>query len=327
MQEKVTVIIPNYNGKHFMEPCLSSLEKQTFRSFRVLVVDNASTDGSLEFMAEKYPDVEVVALDQNYGFSRAVNEGIRRSRAPYVLLLNNDTTVDPHFLEEMVKAIRISPSIFSVSSRMIQMYHPHLLDSAGDFYTILGWGFGRGKDHPADSYTAADRVFTACAGAAIYRRSVFGKIGYFDEAHFAYLEDIDIGYRARIFGWKNTYCPTALVYHVGSGTSGSKYNSFKVKLSARNSVYLNYKNMPLLQLAVNFLPLLAGCLVKYLFFLRSGFGKDYREGLMEGLRTAKQQTKVPFHLRHLPWYFQIEWELIRNTVTYFKEWFTKKNAG
>ena len=124
MQEKVTVIIPNYNGKHFMEPCLSSLEKQTFRSFRVLVVDNASTDGSLEFMAEKYPDIEVVALDQNYGFSRAVNEGIRRSRAPYVLLLNNDTTVDPHFLEEMVKAIRISPSIFSVSSRMIQMYHP-----------------------------------------------------------------------------------------------------------------------------------------------------------------------------------------------------------
>ena len=98
MQEKVTVIIPNYNGKHFMEPCLSSLEKQTFRSFRVLVVDNASTDGSLEFMAEKYPDIEVVALDQNYGFSRAVNEGIRRSRAPYVLLLNNDTTVDPHFL-------------------------------------------------------------------------------------------------------------------------------------------------------------------------------------------------------------------------------------
>ena len=89
---------------------------------------------------------------------------------------------------------------------------------------------------------------------------------------------------------------------------------------------MNYKNMPLLQLAVNFPPLLAGCLVKYFFFLRSGFGKDYREGLMEGLRTAKQQTKVPFHLRHLPWYFQIEWELIRNTVTYFKEWFTKKKC-
>ena len=158
------------------------------------------------------------------------------------------------------------------------------------------------------------------------RRSVFGKIGYFDESHFAYLEDIDVGYRARIYGYKNMYCPTALVYHVGSGTSGSKYNSFKVKLSARNSVYLNYKNMPLAQLVINFLPLLLGYFVKYLFFLKKGFGKDYREGISDGIHTVKQQKKVPFRLRHLPFYFQIEWELIRNTFTYFKEWFSKKNA-
>ena len=326
MKEIVTVIIPNYNGKHFMEPCLSSLEKQTFKNYRILVVDNASSDGSLEFMKENYPDIEVLPLDQNYGFSRAVNEGIRHSHTPYVLLLNNDTTVDPHFIEEMVNSIRISPRIFSVSSKMIQMYHPELIDSAGDFYTILGWGFGRGKDHSSKKYTSADKIFTACAGAAIYRRSVFGKIGYFDESHFAYLEDIDVGYRARIYGYQNTYCPSALVYHVGSGTSGSKYNSFKVKLSARNSVYLNYKNMPLAQLVINFLPLLLGYFVKYLFFLKKGFGKDYREGISDGIHTVKQQKKVPFRLRHLPFYFQIEWELIRNTFTYFKEWFSKKNA-
>lgn len=326
MKEKVTVIIPNYNGKHFMEACLSSLEKQTYHAYKILVVDNASSDGSIEFMQKNYPDIELIALDQNYGFSKAVNVGILHSTTPYVLLLNNDTTVDPHFLEEMVAAIRTSPHNFSVSSKMIQMYHPDLIDSAGDFYTILGWGFGRGKDHSVQKYNTPDETFTACAGAAIYRRKVFDKIGLFDENHFAYLEDIDIGYRARIYGFKNKYCPSALVYHVGSGTSGSKYNSFKVKLSARNSVYLNYKNMPLLQLIINILPLFLGYAVKYLFFQKKGFGKDYQDGFKEGIRKARQQKKVPFHLRHLPYYFSIELELICNTFLYFKEWFSKKNA-
>lgn len=327
MKEKVTIIIPNYNGKHFMEPCLSSLEKQTCQSYKILIVDNASSDGSVEFMKKNYPDIEVISLDQNYGFSKAVNVGILHSHTPYVLLLNNDTTVDPHFLEEMIQAIRISPHIFSVSSKMIQMYHPDLIDSAGDFYTILGWGFGRGKNHSAKKYNISDHIFSACAGAAIYRRSIFDRIGLFDENHFAYLEDIDIGYRARIYGYKNIYCPTALVYHVGSGTSGSKYNSFKVKLSARNSIYLNYKNMPLLQLIINLLPLSLGYLVKYCFFLKSGLGRDYRQGIIEGLKNVRQQNKTHFHIRHLPCYFIIEWELIRNTILYFKEWFSKKNAS
>ena len=133
-----------------------------------------------------------------------------------------------------------------------------------------------------------------------------------------------MGYRAKIYGYQNMYCPTALVYHVGSGTSGSKYNSFKVKLSARNSVYLNYKNMPLLQLILNFIPLAAGYLIKYLFFCRKGFARDYREGLAEGFRSLKEQKKVPFHLRHLSNYCGIEIELIGNTFSYAKDWFTRK---
>ena len=126
---KVTIIIPNYNGCHFMEPCLASLKKQTFKDYGILVVDNASTDGSVEFVKENYPEIEVIALKENYGFSKAVNIGIRRSRTPYVILLNNDTTADPHYLEEMVKAIEQSPRIFSVSSKMIQMYHPELIET------------------------------------------------------------------------------------------------------------------------------------------------------------------------------------------------------
>lgn len=288
---KVTIVIPNYNGKHFMEPCLSSLSEQTYKNFHILVVDNASSDGSIEYMEENYPDIELIKLQKNFGFSKAVNIGIQHSRTPYVILLNNDTTVDTRYVEEMVKAIEKSPKIFSVSSKMIQMYHPELIDSAGDLYTLLGWGVCRGCGRPVSNYQKYDEIFTACAGAAIYRRSVFDEIGYFDENHFAYLEDIDIGYRARIYGYYNMYCPTALVYHVGSGTSGSKYNSFKVKLAARNNLYLNYKNMPALQLVLNFIPLAIGYFVKYLFFCKIGFGKDYKEGFIEGLQTAKQQKK------------------------------------
>lgn len=324
MNTKVTIVIPNYNGKHFMEPCLASLKEQTCQDFQILVVDNASEDGSIPYMKEHYPEINVIALDKNYGFSKAVNVGIRHSHTPYVILLNNDTTVDPHYVEEMLKAISRSPRIFSVSSKMIQMYHPELIDSAGDLYTVIGWGVCRGTGRPVEKYTKPDEIFTACAGAAIYRRSAFKKIGYFDESHFAYLEDIDIGYRAKIYGYKNMYCPTALVYHVGSGTSGSKYNSFKVKLSSRNSVYLNYKNMPAGQLILNFPALLAGYLVKYLFFIKKGFGKDYLAGIKEGLKNVRHLKKVPFQKRHLTSYVSIEIELILHTLSYARDWFSRK---
>lgn len=321
---KVTIIIPNYNGRHFMQPCLESLEKQLYRDFRILIIDNASEDGSVAYIAENYPSLEIISLDKNYGFSKAVNTGIIHAHTPYVLLLNNDTIVDIHFVGEMVKAIEASSHIFSVSSKMIQMHHPELIDSAGDLYTLMGWGVCRGAGRPVSNYTNTDHIFTACAGAAIYRKKVFEKIGLFDEAHFAYLEDIDVGYRARIYGYHNIYCPTALVYHVGSGTSGSKYNSFKVKLSARNSIYLNYKNMPLLQWILNFIPLLAGYAIKLCFFQKIGFGKDYMEGITEGLRTKKKCKKVPYHSKHLFNYIKIELDLLIYTFHYASDWLQRK---
>ena len=142
-----------------MEPCLQSLSEQTCRDFKVLVVDNASSDGSLEYMSEHYPDIEVISLKKNYGFGKAVNVGIEHSTTPYVILLNNDTTVDTHYVEEMIKAIEKSPRIFSVSSKMIQMYHPELIDSAGDLYTLMGWGVCRGTGRPVSNYTKADQIF------------------------------------------------------------------------------------------------------------------------------------------------------------------------
>lgn len=321
---KITIIIPNYNGKRFLKPCLESLAVQSCTDFRILVVDNHSTDGSIEYIQTHYPNVRLLKLKKNYGFSAAVNAGIRRSATPYVILLNNDTTVEPCFVEELLKAIEQSPGIFSVSSKMLQMHHPDLIDGAGDLYTLPGWSVARGAGRPADNYSAPGPVFSACAGAAIYRRSVFEEIGLFDVSHFAYLEDIDIGYRARIYGYQNRYCPTAIVYHVGSGTSGSKYNSFKVRTSARNSIWLVYKNMPFLQLLLNLIPLLAGFFIKGIFFCKTGFGKDYLEGLLEGIRGLKKCRKVRFSPRHLLSYIKIEALLILYTFLYMEDWGNRK---
>lgn len=315
--KKVTIIIPNYNGLAFLEPCLAALETQTCRDFEVLVVDNGSADGSAEWLRER--QIPSLFLGKNMGFSGAVNAGIQSSRTPYVILLNNDTEVQPEYVAELLKEIESSPRIFSVSPKMIQMHHRDLMDDAGDMYSIMGWAYQRGVGQEIERYNRPCYVFSACAGAAIYRRQIFNEIGYFDEIHFAYLEDIDIGYRAKIAGYYNRYCPTAVVYHVGSGTSGSKYNSFKVKLAARNNVYLNYKNMPVLQLLLNSIPIGLGILGKYFFFKKLGFEKDYVAGILEGLRTAHRTKKVPCRKENFYNYLAIQWELIYGAALYIYE--------
>ena len=324
MEIKTTIIIPNYNGLSFMEPCFESLKEQTVRDFKVLVVDNGSTDGSVEWLKEHR--VPSIFLKENTGFSGAVNTGIRAADTPYVLLLNNDTRVEPGFVAAMERAMDQSPKIFSVSSRMIQMYHPELLDDAGDMYSILGWAYQRGVGRSVNLYQKSCRVFSACAGAAIYRRAVFDEIGLFDELHFAYLEDIDVGWRAKLYGYDNVYCPDAAVYHVGSGTSGSRYNSFKVRLAARNCIYLNYKNMPGWQILLNAPFLLAGIFVKYLFFVKNGFGGDYVSGLKEGIRTRKQCRRVPGLLKRFGAGLKVQFEMICGTGLYVYEFLRRQAA-
>ena len=322
MAGKVTVVIPNYNGLKFMEPCFAALEAQSEKDFDVLVVDNGSTDGSVEWLKES--GIPSVFLPENIGFPGAVNIGIKKAETPYVILLNNDTEPKPDYIREMIRMIERSPKIFSVSSRIIQLHHKELMDDAGDMYSLLGWAFQRGVGQPVAGYKKPCRVFAACAAAAIYRREVFEEIGYFDESHFAYLEDVDVGYRARIYGYDNVYCPAAELYHVGSGTSGSKYNSFKVKLAARNNLYLNYKNMPLLQLLFNLPFLLIGTGIKYLFFKKMDFAADYAEGFLEGIKTLGKCKKVPFRAEHIGNYLQIEWELFTGTLLYVWEFLKRR---
>lgn len=322
MPKKVTVIIPNYNGLKFMEPCFEALGRQNYKDYQVLVIDNGSGDGSVDWLKEK--GIPSVFLEENTGFSGAVNIGIKAADTPYVLLLNNDTEVQPDFVGELVRAIDSSPRIFSVSSKMIQLSHRDLMDDAGDMFSVLGWAYQRGVGQSVSRYQKPYRIFSACAGAAIYRRAVFDEIGVFDPLHFAYLEDIDVGYRAQLYGYKNIYCPTAVVFHVGSGTSGSKYNSFKVKLASRNTVYLIYKNMPFLQIFINLLPILAGVLLKYQFFKNIGFEKDYLDGIREGIKTLSRCRRVKLGPGCVVRYLKMELFLIWGTFLYVYEFSTRK---
>lgn len=313
MQE-ISVIIPNYNGIAYLDGVLSSLERQTFTDFEVILVDNGSTDGSASFAAFSYPWVHVIQLSDNFGFSRAVNEGIRASRAPYVLLLNNDTEAAEDFLENMYAAICRRKKAFSCGAKMVQFFDRDRLDDAGNFYNALGWAFARGKGRSVQGFDKEEKVFASCAGAAIYRKQIFEKIGYFDEEHFAYLEDLDVCYRARIEGYENWYAPKAVVYHVGSGTSGSRYNQFKTRYSSRNNIYLIYKNMPFLQILLNLPFLAAGFGIKILFFAAKGMGREYLAGIKNGFQLSKKGRKYPFRWKNLPHYGKIQLELWANMV-------------
>ncbi|MBO4980566.1 MAG: glycosyltransferase family 2 protein [Lachnospiraceae bacterium] len=325
--KEIAVVIPNYNGRTYLTDCLMALEQETrdpqTPEFEVIVVDNGSTDGSVPLLTEQWPRVRKILLQENTGFCHAVNVGIQASQAPYVILLNNDTKIKSGFIKGLHRAINRDPKAFSVSARMLMWDRPELVDDAGDYYCALGWAFARGKGRPAEQYDRPVKVFSACGGAAIYRRSVFAEIGLFDEAHFAYLEDLDIGYRAKIYGYHNLYEPSARVLHYGSASSGSRYNEWKTRLASANSVYVIGKNMPLLQILWNLPLLLVGYFIKFLFFCRKKMGMTYLKGCARGLARCfsveGRRNRVPFRLKNLKNYLVIQWELWANFLRFLKK--------
>ena len=286
--KSITIVIPNLNGMRYLDGCLKSLQEQSERDFEIILIDNGSTDGSVGWVRSHYPGVKIRAFHRNTGFCRAVNEGIRLSRTEYVLLLNNDVVCDPRMVEQLHRAMEEKPLAFSCCAKLLQLHDPSKIDDAGNWYTALGWAFARGKGKKRELYTKEERVFACCAACAIYRRSMLEKTGLFDERHFAYLEDIDIGYRAQRCGFENWYIPQAVVYHAGSATSGSRHNAFKVSLSSRNSVWLVKKNMPVYQVVLNFPFLAAGFAVKLAYFSRKGFGREYAAGLWKGIVSGRK---------------------------------------
>lgn len=280
-EREVTVVIPNLNGIQYIGDCLDSLLEGTMVP-EIIVVDNASDDGSFELVRDHYPEVTLLRLKTNTGFCHAVNSGLRITRTDYVMLLNNDTRVDAGCVRSLYTALIQSGRAFSAQAKMLSMKDPDVIDDAGDFYCALGWAFARGKAQQKDLFSEPSEIFSACAGAAMYRRALFDRIGYFDERHYCYLEDVDLGWRAKIFGCHNLYEPSAIVYHAGSATSGSTYNEFKEQMAAGNNWYLLWKNMPAFQYALNMPLIMLGIAVKKKYFTKKGLGKAYEEGLERG---------------------------------------------
>ena len=270
MAKKINIIIPNWNGRSFIGNCLDSLRKQTFQEIETVVVDNGSTDGSVEYIRSEYPEVRVIALDYNKGFAGGVNEGIRNTDGELVFLLNNDTVLDPNCIEALYRASLEFPQISFFASKMLfskitgvtvfagkisSMESPELkfysekkaagvINSAGDSFGIDGFARNVGIGEPDRGQHDKEReVFGACAGAALYRRSLFEGIGIFDEDFFLILEDVDLDFRAQLLGHRCLYIPTALVYHEHSA-SIVKYSELQAYNTARNSLFVLIKNMP-----------------------------------------------------------------------------------
>ena len=319
---KTLVIIPHYNKLSLLKECVKYLDCQNYDNFDVIIIDNGSTDGSTEFiyeLSDKNERYHNILFNENMGFAYAVNKGLKYSidnEYDYSLLLNNDAYIKSDFVENIVDTIENKKHAFAVSSLMLSYKNPDTIDSFGDYYTILGWPYQGHVGLNINEIEYDEEVFSACGGASIYKNSVLKKIGFFDEKFFAYLEDIDISYRAKLHGFSIYTCKDAVCYHLGSATSGSKYNSFKVKTSARNNVYLIYKNMPFIQLAINLIPIALGSVVKFLFFLVRGYGFDYLLGTIDGIRNIGMIDRVDFRKISIFTFIGIEVELIINTFKY-----------
>jgi GT2 family glycosyltransferase len=242
LKSKISVVIVNWNGAAHLPVCLNALHTQTFRDFETIVVDNASQDESLQLLARDYPEVKVIALSDNRGFTGGNNAGIRAAQGEFIILLNNDTEVDAQWLEEILAAFERHPEAGIVASKMKLFDRRDTFHTAGDFYRLDGipgnrgvWEIDRGQ------YDHEEYVFSACGGSAAYRKSMLDQIGLLDEDFFYSCEDIDLAWRAQLAGWKCVYAPKAVVYHRLSATGGGATASF---YDGRNFIYVIAKDYP-----------------------------------------------------------------------------------
>lgn len=240
----VTVIIVNWNGGHLLAQCLSDLLRQSIQPARILVVDNGSIDGSAE-RAAQLPGVTVCLLGQNFGFAGGNNRAFSECDTEYVALVNPDAFPEPDWLEKLVVAAEAYPEIAAFGSRQMMHGANNILDGLGDLYHVSGlvWRDGHGRPWH-DSNVMPGEIFSPCAGAALYRRDALVNIGGFDVDFFCYAEDVDLGFRLRLAGYRSRYVPDAVVHHVGSGTTGGQHSDFAVYHGHRNLVWMFVKDMP-----------------------------------------------------------------------------------
>lgn len=237
-----SIVIPNWNGAHHLSICLPALRQQSEQSFELIVVDNGSSDDSEEVVRGEMPEAQFVKLSENFGFTRACNEGILRAQGRHIALLNNDTEPEAGWLAALVCRLDSDPAIGSVASKLLLFDRRHLIHSAGDFYRTDGVPGNRGvwqADGP--EYDEPAETFSACAGAAAYRREMLEQVGLFDEELVSYCEDVDLGFRAQLAGWRCVFEPGARVYHRISASGSGELASY---YTGRNFLLVMAKNYP-----------------------------------------------------------------------------------
>jgi len=241
----VSIIVLNWNGKQYLETCLSSLLRQTYPDIEIILIDNGSCDGSVEFAKSKYPGVIVIEHGKNLGFARGINSGIMASNGKYIATINNDAEADKEWIARLVGVIESNPGIGCCASKMLLFYERDRIDSAGIVVYQNGNAYDRGvQDKDIGQYDSQEEVFGACAGAALYKKEMLDEIGLFDNDYFAYFEDVDLSFRMHLFGWKCIYVPNAVVYHIHSATS-KQASPFKIFYLERNKLWNMWKYFPI----------------------------------------------------------------------------------
>lgn len=286
----VSVIIVNWNGKKFLSDCLEGLRRQTFNDFLTVLIDNASEDGSLEFVRANYPEVKTLSLTQNFGFAIANNIAIKALNSKYVALLNNDAVPHADWLRNLLQSLDSHPEAGFVASKMLFYDRPDIIDRAGDVYTTAGTGLLRGRSKNKADYNGKEWIFGACAGAALYRKKMLDDIGLFDEDFFLVYEDVDLSFRAQLRGYKCMYVPEAIVYHRASGSIGDD-SSTSVYYSHRNLEWVYLKNMPGYLIVKTIIPHIIYDLASLSFFTISGKLPEFVKAKYHALKGLNQVLK------------------------------------
>ena len=287
----VTFAVLNYNGRALLPVVLPSILQQSVQGFVVRVLDDASSDDSLAYLAEQWPQVEVLASASNLGVTAAMARAVATTQTPFLALLNNDLELDPRWLEEMLSALERHPEAAAADGKMLDYHRRDMLDGAGDQMARNGYPRRRGQGEPdTGRYDTPGEVFSATGGAALYRRSAFDLVGPFDADLGAYYEDVDWGFRARLLGQPTRYVPTAVSYHMGSATTG-RYPGRYAALIVRNQMIVVAKDFPV-GLLLRHLPRILFFQVKWLLFnALHGGGRAHIKGLLGAARALPRTLR------------------------------------
>jgi GT2 family glycosyltransferase len=238
----LSIIIPNWNGAKFLPTCCDALARQTHQNLEIIVVDNASDDGSQELIRTRYSQVNLIELPENRGFTGACNAGMQAATGDFIALLNNDTEVDSNWAAAVIDAFNRHAEIGSVASKMLLFDQRDHIHTAGDFFTVDGRAGNRGVwQRDEGQFEREEYVFSACGGSSAYRKTMLDQIGLLDDDFFFSGEDVDLGWRAQLAGWRCLYTPKAIVYHHLSATGGGVTASY---YDGRNLIFILVKNYP-----------------------------------------------------------------------------------